>query len=107
VCFLYKLTHGACPKSYGHNVARLAGLPASIVAKAAVKAAELEAMFRALAQGGGPSLALGSVVGGVGAVKAVDVEALREMQSVIAAASERSHSRMLSIWRQLRSSTVP
>ncbi|KAF6259292.1 muts domain V-domain-containing protein [Scenedesmus sp. NREL 46B-D3] len=30
VTFLYKLTSGACPKSYGTNVARLAGLPGSV-----------------------------------------------------------------------------
>jgi hypothetical protein len=30
VVFLYKLAAGACPKSYGNNVARLAGLPASV-----------------------------------------------------------------------------
>jgi len=42
VCFLYKLTPGACPKSYGHNVARLAGLPASVVANASAKARAME-----------------------------------------------------------------
>mmetsp|Transcript_20117 Transcript_20117/g.43814 ORF Transcript_20117/g.43814 Transcript_20117/m.43814 type:complete len:279 (+) Transcript_20117:142-978(+) len=35
VTFLYRLTQGACPKSYGTNVARLAGLPASVVQRAA------------------------------------------------------------------------
>jgi hypothetical protein len=30
VTFLYKLTPGACPKSYGLNVARLAHLPESV-----------------------------------------------------------------------------
>ncbi|KAF5838281.1 muts domain V-domain-containing protein [Dunaliella salina] len=35
VTFLYKLVPGACPKSYGTNVARLAGLPASVVSRAA------------------------------------------------------------------------
>jgi DNA mismatch repair ATPase MutS len=35
VTFLYKLTQGACPKSYGTNVAKLAGLPAAVVARAA------------------------------------------------------------------------
>ncbi|KAK9807187.1 hypothetical protein WJX73_005617 [Symbiochloris irregularis] len=32
VTFLYKLAEGACPKSYGPNVARLAGLPPSLLA---------------------------------------------------------------------------
>lgn len=31
ITFLYKLGHGACPKSYGMNVARLASLPECIV----------------------------------------------------------------------------
>ena len=30
VVFLYKLSHGVCPKSYGMNVARLAGIPDSV-----------------------------------------------------------------------------
>lgn len=42
VLFLYKLTKGACPKSYGVNVARLAGLPESVVKRAAVAAEEAE-----------------------------------------------------------------
>lgn len=42
ITFLYKLTEGACPKSYGFNVARLAGLPASVVALARKKAAVCE-----------------------------------------------------------------
>lgn len=36
VTFLYKLAAGACPKSYGTNVARLAGLPESVVHRAAI-----------------------------------------------------------------------
>jgi DNA mismatch repair protein MSH6 len=39
VTFLYKLTRGACPKSYGVNVARLAGLPPSVLRTAAATAA--------------------------------------------------------------------
>lgn len=30
ITFLYKLIEGACPKSYGFNAARLAGLPAEV-----------------------------------------------------------------------------
>ncbi|BBH10460.1 MUTS homolog 6 [Prunus dulcis] len=37
VTFLYRLTPGACPKSYGVNIARLAGLPISVLQKAAAK----------------------------------------------------------------------
>eukprot|EP00879_Flechtneria_rotunda_P010892 GHRR01011382.1.p1 GENE.GHRR01011382.1~~GHRR01011382.1.p1 ORF type:complete len:1038 (+),score=487.25 GHRR01011382.1:2036-5149(+) len=43
VTFLYKLTQGAYPKSYGTNVARLAGLPASVVTRAAATSAAREA----------------------------------------------------------------
>eukprot|EP00850_Spirogloea_muscicola_P017997 SM000160S02538 [mRNA] locus=s160:118607:128498:+ [translate_table: standard] len=42
VTFLYKLAEGACPKSYGINVARLAGMPESVICRAALRAAELE-----------------------------------------------------------------
>ena len=43
VTFLYTLGAGACPKSHGMNVARLARLPADLVALATAKSAELEA----------------------------------------------------------------
>ena len=42
VTFLYTLTPGTCPKSYGVNVARLAGLPHSVLSCAAAKAAAVE-----------------------------------------------------------------
>ena len=42
VTFLYTLTEGACPKSYGVNVARLAGLPESVLTAAAARSAALE-----------------------------------------------------------------
>ncbi|XP_039760055.1 probable DNA mismatch repair protein Msh6 isoform X3 [Pararge aegeria] len=34
ITFLYKLSPGACPKSYGFNAARLAGIPREITARA-------------------------------------------------------------------------
>jgi DNA mismatch repair protein MSH6 len=34
ITFLYKLTAGACPKSYGFNAARLAGIPKDITRRA-------------------------------------------------------------------------
>lgn len=34
VTFLYKYTDGACPKSYGFNAAKLAGMPTSIIKRA-------------------------------------------------------------------------
>ncbi len=42
ITFLYKFTEGACPKSYGFNVAQLAGLPSSVISLARRKAAEYE-----------------------------------------------------------------
>ncbi|XP_008235198.1 PREDICTED: DNA mismatch repair protein MSH6 [Prunus mume] len=45
VTFLYRLTPGACPKSYGVNIARLAGLPISVLQKAAAKSREFEATY--------------------------------------------------------------
>lgn len=42
VTFLYRLTPGACPKSYGVNVARLAGLPDGVLLRAAAKSEEFE-----------------------------------------------------------------
>lgn len=34
ITFLYKLTPGSCPKSYGFNAARLAGIPKDIIRRA-------------------------------------------------------------------------
>lgn len=42
VTFLYTLTPGACPRSYGMNVGHLAGLPTSVVSRAAECAARVE-----------------------------------------------------------------
>lgn len=42
VTFLYTLTNGACPKSYGVNVARLAGLPDEVIKRASSFATQLE-----------------------------------------------------------------
>lgn len=45
VTFLYRLTAGSCPKSYGVNVARLAGIPASVLQRANQKSNEFEANY--------------------------------------------------------------
>ncbi|KAG6593236.1 DNA mismatch repair protein MSH6, partial [Cucurbita argyrosperma subsp. sororia] len=45
VTFLYRLTSGTCPKSYGVNVARLAGLPNCVLTEAAAKSREFEATY--------------------------------------------------------------
>lgn len=42
ITFLYRLTEGVCPKSYGFNVASLAGLPKDVVAVARDKARAYE-----------------------------------------------------------------
>ena len=42
VTFLYQLVQGVAARSYGLNVARLAGLPSSILSVAACKSHELE-----------------------------------------------------------------
>lgn len=42
VTFLYKLTQGQCPKSYGFNVATLAGLPQAIVSVGRQNALDME-----------------------------------------------------------------
>jgi DNA mismatch repair protein MSH6 len=42
VTFLYKLKEGACPSSYGLNVANLAGVQRAVVSCASVKAKEVE-----------------------------------------------------------------
>ncbi|XP_064074096.1 probable DNA mismatch repair protein Msh6 isoform X1 [Vanessa tameamea] len=43
ITFLYKLSPGACPKSYGFNAARLAGVPRDVTARAQRVARRLEA----------------------------------------------------------------
>ncbi|XP_018403551.1 PREDICTED: probable DNA mismatch repair protein Msh6 [Cyphomyrmex costatus] len=42
VTFLYKLSEGACPKSYGFNAARLAGVPSIITKRAHEIASQME-----------------------------------------------------------------
>ena len=68
VTFLYKLTDGPCPRSYGTHVARLAGLPPSVVNRAAAKAslAETEGVGAAAAEGeAGDAGAVAALVGGL------------------------------------------
>ena len=42
VTFLYKFVGGACPKSYGLNVARLAHLPESVILRAKQRSEDFE-----------------------------------------------------------------
>ncbi|ORY49140.1 hypothetical protein BCR33DRAFT_753229 [Rhizoclosmatium globosum] len=46
ITFLYKLTDGACPKSFGMNVALMAGVPSSIVDTAERVASEFESKLK-------------------------------------------------------------
>ncbi|RAL49223.1 hypothetical protein DM860_014441 [Cuscuta australis] len=55
VTFLYRLTLGICPKSYGVNVARLAGIPDSILQRAAQKSQEFEWAYDNRTRSGGNS----------------------------------------------------
>jgi len=48
VTFLYTYQHGACPKSYGLNVARLARLPEAVIQRAKAKSEEFEVAVEAL-----------------------------------------------------------
>lgn len=47
VTFLYKLVHGICPKSYGFNIAKLAGIPIQVVRHARNEANHLEERMNA------------------------------------------------------------
>ncbi|XP_072995622.1 DNA mismatch repair protein MSH6 [Typha latifolia] len=45
VTFLYRLASGSCPKSYGVNVARLAGIPFCVLEKAMEKSSDFESTY--------------------------------------------------------------
>jgi DNA mismatch repair protein MutS len=51
VVFLHEVTAGAADRSYGIQVAKLAGLPASVIERAKVVLAKLEAEDRAAPRG--------------------------------------------------------
>lgn len=48
ITFLYKFVHGGCPKSYGFNAAKLAGIPNDVVKVAHHKAKEMEDITEAI-----------------------------------------------------------
>jgi DNA mismatch repair ATPase MutS len=59
VTFLYKFIRGVCPKSYGNNVARLAGLPERVVLRARQMSTQFERRLElAHGRGGAASCAL-------------------------------------------------
>lgn len=87
VTFLYRLTDGACPKSYGANVARLAGLPDVVVRRAAAKAQESEEARQACGAGGAPSAEGMDVDGAVVEEEEAAAELLRRVQAACKAAA--------------------
>ncbi|XP_050523673.1 DNA mismatch repair protein Msh6 [Daktulosphaira vitifoliae] len=46
ITFLYKFANGACPKSYGFNAARLAGMPSEIIKLGLCRAKEFETVAK-------------------------------------------------------------
>ena len=85
ITFLYKLKGGACSKSYGLNVARLANLPASVLKSAQRKSAEFE---RTMAAASHESLAAAII---------------RTLQALQANPSSAETLRKLDVlWRQAR-----
>ena len=62
IAFLYKLVRGAAARSYGLNVARLAGMPQPVLRIAAVKSRELEAAVQVRSA----DASLGALVSAVG-----------------------------------------
>lgn len=71
ITFLYKLSPGACPKSYGFNAARLAGIPKEITKRAHVvsKSLEKEAVclraFRDIVNGNSNAAEIRSLLAGL------------------------------------------
>jgi len=68
VVFLHRIVPGGAAKSYGIHVARLAGVPGSVVARAREVLATLEQLNLSLAERERPAARLGSTGAGPGAV---------------------------------------
>lgn len=95
VTFLYKLVMGACPKSYGVNVARLAGMPESILQRAGSRSAQLELAFHCNVKK--------EITGKV--VDLSEEELLKELQHVLKKSQMCDHDpiilrRLLLLWEQ-------
>jgi DNA mismatch repair ATPase MutS len=83
--FMYRLTPGVANRSFGLNVARMAGLPAGVVRRAGVKARELElatARRSAIRTMGSPA----DVAAAAAAAEAPTRAALRAIDAAAAAA---------------------
>ena len=86
VTFLYTLEKGSCPKSYGVNVARLAGLPERVLLAAARRSAALEAEALARRRHG------------------EDGKTARVARAAAAAADARDERALATAWREAKSS---
>lgn len=84
IIFLYTLSNGACPKSFGANVAKLAGLPLDVVSRAASIAQKLEGGSEAhgLARAAARLLTDGETTGVTsGSLKSVQESVLKKIAS--------------------------
>lgn len=89
ITFLYKIVEGVAPRSFGLNVATLAGVPGSCVARAAVKAAELEEAVLSRSLGGGPEVgAAAALVRAVDACESTASPNLGDVRRAVARAAE-------------------
>ena len=107
VTFLYKLRGGACPKSHGLNVARLARLPMSIVRRAHEKSVEFEQTLLAVKNKGTTSVGVGAGAGAGGQAsgkQAVDaLRALFHSEGQAEAEDEvKNYQGVMDLWRQMR-----
>ncbi|KNE59698.1 hypothetical protein AMAG_05161 [Allomyces macrogynus ATCC 38327] len=87
VTFLYKLVPGACPRSHGMNVARMAGVPETVVEHAEKVAAEFEAKHGEAMEVGKDEIGLAelAVVAALFAgVQAQDLETVKMVQRGLA-----------------------
>ena len=83
ITFLYTLGDGACPKSFGINVARLAGLPEAVLSKAKRISEEFEAE---MTDGGSVRLSASSLRQKIeNAIESADWGALETLQSQLKA----------------------
>lgn len=108
VTFLYKLSEGSCPRSYGVNVARLAGLPEPIVRRAAAVSERIEAARQAAATAaaaGGECSAAPMEVDGVDAATAAATSApaaAELLRAALAGAEGGDMEGVRAAWAQAR-----
>jgi len=81
VTFLYKFIKGTCPKSYGMNVATLAGLPQALVGRAQQMSQNFEVLLEK-AHNSGKSRKLANVIAAIGEEGKEDLDQLRKLVKV-------------------------